>query len=581
MTRRKFRALAFVGASLFTVGLVRADADSANKYLKEAQANVDNNDLNAASTSLQLAETELDGVDDAAKQPISKQIADLKSKIADSQNNGRKAEILKDVESRIDTAKRDLDSGGFNDDDKDIQDFLSKDETKSALGPDAVAKYLKQLSTFRKVANIKAFARNLDQVKRDLDDAEKDWPEAEKSMQNTTTPAEEHPEVVTFGHDLDRIEPFIKTFPADKPEAVAQIDRFKKLQTAYDTALAQSKAAEAYSRLKDSWSSYAEEYGGWDQETAGPSFQDMLHRQSDEMSRLNCPKSVGLISRANDFLDNLKEDPTVQAVGDTDPQLKALLGGIRNDRMTAYRKLAKFATAILDEAEKAELNQDSRDRLETFAKDDLRLSLEGYDQQKPLQQRALKIVAAYDKKAGGDAATKEKLYDTLVEQGNKAWPAMMGKLGASDAFDAVAALQNVDPVKGQTIHLKAVSNRMGWEFRPGAGYDFAMMIDGVPVAGKYDPAIKDAVSSITRKTGRDFSDEQYDVVVTVEGLGPIVKITRAEGTISSQGEKVADVTTQRDETVQGIRLKVVGVHVGPVAAAVGQGVVDENGNISQ
>ena len=63
----------------------------------------------------------------------------------------------------------------------------------------------------------------------------------------------------------------------------------------------------------------------------------------------------------------------------------------------------------------------------------------------------------------------------------------------------------------------------------------------------------------------------YDVVATIDGVGPIIKITRSEGTISANGEKIANVTAQRDETVQGIRLKIIGLHVGPVASAVGQG----------
>jgi hypothetical protein len=580
MAIRTSSVLGFVVASCVTMGVVLGDADSAKKYLKEAQANIDSSDLSAATTSLQLAETELDGVDDATKAPIAKDIADLKAKIDDAQNSAKNADMVKDIDSRMENAKRDLDAPGFNDDDKDISDFLGRDDVKSALGPDAVAKYLKELSTFRKVANAKAFARNLDLVKQNLDDADKDWATAQASMQNSTTPAEEHPEVVTFSNDLDRIEPYIKTFPTDKPAAVEQINRFKKLQAVYNAAIAQSKAAETFSRLKDSWAGYADEYGSWDKETTAPSLNDLLHNQSDAMSSINCPKSVALVTRANSWLNDLKDDQTVQAVGDTDPQLKGLLGGIRTDRLTAYRKLAKFAAAILDEAEKTQLNQEGRDRLETFANDDLRRALDGYDQQKPLQQRALKLVAAYDQKAGGDAAAKAKLYDTLCAQATKAWPAMATKLGGSNSLDAVSASQNIDPVKGQTILLKAVSNRMGWEFRPGAGYDFAMMIDGVPVAGKYDSAIHDAADSVGKRTDRDFSDEQYDVVATVEGLGPIVKITRAQGTINADnGEKLADVTAQRDETVQGIRLKIIGIHVGPLAAAVGQGAVDENGNV--
>jgi hypothetical protein len=221
---------------------------------------------------------------------------------------------------------------------------------------------------------------------------------------------------------------------------------------------------------------------------------------------------------------------------------------------------------VLDEAEKTPLNQDSRDRLETLAEDDLRLALEGSDQLKPLQARAMKIVGSFDQKA--------------VDQAGKAWPGMADKADATAGLDAVAASQNIDNFKGKTILLKAVKNEMGWEYSPSSGYDFAITIDSVPVAGKFDTSLRKAFDEIAAKTGKDFSDEQYDVIATVEGMGPVVKIARAEGTIKTTGgESVGTVTATGHETVQAVRLKIIGIHVGPLAGTSSQGVVDETGAI--
>jgi hypothetical protein len=582
MTVRTTSVAIFLGVSLGLSALAFAEADAAKKYLAQAQTDVTNNDMTAANNDIQLAEAELDGLDDATKGPIKKYIDDLKAKIADAKNAGAKEAAQKQIDSMMNDAKGALDAkDSFDGTDKAIQDYVAQDDVKTALGPEAIAKTLKTLSTYRKVANNNAFARNLDGVKQSLDQAEKDLPDVITAMKASDAPPDELSQANNFSSSLDRIAPLIKTFPTDKPEAVEQIKRFKKVQAAFEMAVASAKAKETYRRLNDSWSGYADEYGGWDKETEGATFDFILHHQSDAASAMNAPKTEALIRRANNWLNELKDDEVVQAVGDTDPQLKTLLGEIRDNRAAAYKKMAGFASAILDQAEKTELNQDSRDRLETFANDDLRLALEGYDQQKLMQQRALKMVAAFDKKAGGDAATKAKLYDDLSAQSGKAWPAMAAKLSPGESFDAVAASQNIDSVKGQTIILKGANNRMGWDYRPGAGYDFAVTIDGVAVAGKYEQSIHEAVDSITRKTGHDFSDETYDVVATIDGMGPIIKITRSEGTISANGEKIADVTAQRDETVQGIRLKIIGLHVGPVASAVGQGTVDENGNVGQ
>jgi hypothetical protein len=194
----------------------------------------------------------------------------------------------------------------------------------------------------------------------------------------------------------------------------------------------------------------------------------------------------------------------------------------------------------------------------------------------------MKLVGAFDQKQVGDAAAQEKLYNSLVDQATKAWPGMVDKASATEGLDAVAASQNMDNFKGKTILLKGVKNRMGWDYSPDSGYDFAITIDSVPVAGKFDPALRKAFDEIAGKTGKDFSDEQYDVIATVDGVGPVVKIARAEGTIkTTEGESVGSVTSTRNETVQAIRVKIIGLHVGPLAGTTAQGVVNENGDLTQ
>jgi hypothetical protein len=574
--------LIFAGSVLVWAAVALGDADGAKKDLAQAQADVGNGDMNAANNDIQLAEAELDGVDDATKGSIQKDIDTLKKAITDAQNAGAKQDAQKKIDSMMNDAKSCLDAKqSFDESDKAIQDYLGQPDVKSALGDEAIAKYLKELSTYRKVATSNAFRANLQQVQGLLDQAEKDWPDKLKAMSNPDNPGDQQTAADDFQRELDQIEPMVKDFPADKPEAVAQINRFKVLKAELNVQVFKAKAAEAYSRLKDSWDSYAEDRAGWEQETTGPSFQDMLHNQGDKMSALMAPKSVALIQRANNWLEDAMHDEVVAALSESDSKIKGLLDGIKADRQTAWTKLAKAASAVLDDAEKAPIDKESRDRLEQLAEDDLRLDLEGSPQLKALQARAMKLVGAFDQKQVGDAAAQEKLYNSLVDQATKAWPGMVDKASATEGLDAVAASQNMDNFKGKTILLKGVKNRMGWDYSPDSGYDFAMTIDSVPVAGKFDPALKKAFDEIAGKTGKDFSDEQYDVIATVDGMGPVVKIARAEGTIkTTEGESVGSVTSTRDETVQAIRLKIIGLHVGPLAGTTAQGVVNENGDLA-
>ena len=100
-----------------------------------------------------------------------------------SQNSEAADKAKKIVESMLSDAKSSFDAPqSFDESDKAIQDFLANDENKTALGDEAVAKYLKTLSTYRKVAHAKAAEINLARAKSDLNAAEQEWPEKQKSL---------------------------------------------------------------------------------------------------------------------------------------------------------------------------------------------------------------------------------------------------------------------------------------------------------------------------------------------------------------------------------------------------------------
>ncbi len=557
-----------------------ADADGAKKDLKDAQAAFDNNDAKTAGDDLQLAEAELDGVADDVKTPILNDIKALKQKIADTQGNQAKIDAKKNMDSLMNEARSELDApGSFDETDKAIQDFLFKDENKAALGDDAVAQYQKTLSTYRKVERSKALAATIASAKDKLDQAEKDWPDKLKQMQNPDTMQSAADD---FGHTLDAIDPLVKTLPNNSDDGNALKAQYAKLLTNYQTQIYKSKADETYSRIKDDWESYSDEYKGWDAETTGPTFDFILTHQGDTASKFNAPKTVGLITRANYELDNWMKDDVIHSLSQSEGKVKDFIDRVRGDRKTAMDKVAKFASDILDQAEKAETNQDSRDRLETMANDDLRVALSGSEKLKGLQDRAMKIVRAFDAKTGGDAAAHQKMYDDLIAAGGKAWAAMAAKLQATDEFDPNAVMQNPGNFQGKAFHFKGINNRMGWDYAPGNGYQFAATIEGTPVVGKFDSTVAAAVKDIGKKTAKDLPDDDFEFIATVEDVGPIVKIARATGNIQTTGgETVGTITAQGEETVQGVRLKIVALHSGAVTAAEDQGEVNADGTIGQ
>jgi hypothetical protein len=561
---------------------VHADADSAKKYLKDAQTAFDNSDPKTAGDNLSLAETELDGVADADKAPIAADIKSLRDKISAAAGSDAKNAAIKNIDDLMDTAKKSFDAPQtFDETDKAIQDALSNSDTKAALGDDAVNKYLKTLSTFRKVAHKRANEINIAAAKDQLDSAEKDWPDKQKSLSEIQNDVDTQPDAVNFQHSLDSIAALVKQLPSSDPATPALRERYSKLQGSFDTLIYKSKAAETYDRMTQYWQSYSDEYSGWDKETTPPTFASILEN-GDIASNLGAPKTLGLITRTDAEMENWMKDDVTRTLSTSDPKIKGFLDKIRSDRKAAISKLAGFASSAIGEAEKLDLNQDSRSRLDDLANDYLPRCLVDSDQLKPLQDRAKKLVKAFDAKTGGDAAAHAKLNDDLTSAGARAWPDMAAKVQAADDFDANAIMQNPDNFKGKLYHFKGVNNRMGWDYSPGNGYQFAMTSEGTPVAAKFDTTVKASVKDVLKRTATDLPDENYEFIASVEDVGPIIKISRATGDVkTTDGEAVGTVTATADVTVQGVRLKIVALHVGPITAAEDQGVVGADGTIGQ
>ena len=158
----------------------------------------------------------------------------------------------------------------------------------------------------------------------------------------------------------------------------------------------------------------------------------------------------------------------------------------------------------------------------------------------------------------------------------------MGKIDTAGDFDGNAVMKDPDSFKGKVYRFKGVKNRMGWDYSPGNGYAFALTVAGTPVAAKYDSTISAAWKETEKRTAKDFSDEEYDVVAKIDDVGPIIHIARSEGTVSTDsGEKVGTISAQADESVQGVRMTIIALHVGPVTATADGGEVDETGAMKQ
>lgn len=563
MHRRRMAIRAALAAALaLAAGTATAGLDEARQYLAEARASLAKEQNDDVETNLMLAEAELEDVSGPEKDALAAEIDALKKQMAGAENAEEAARLRQDVEGQINDLKGAIDDWiRFQEYAEELDDLLADDDTTAVLSADEIAKTRKTMATYRKVAMQKQAAAAIDELKQAVDGLE---PRMEEYVAEISgdSPAARDNAIQSYGYNTQRIRELLDMVDPANAEAAAQIAKFEKIDAEFNNVYAKGMADEVLDQITRYWEMEAYEYEGWDKETASPTFEELVKIRNEANGRLGLPRNADLVESANHWLDVRNGDELYQLTKD-DPRIVAVVAGVKKQRDEALAKLLKNAEKILAEAEKTQLDQDKRDRLSSFAEDDLRLSLDGAPEQAALEARARKVVDAWDEQVLGAQRRAEAAMVALTEQANNNWPDMVDRFKfPDDEFDP----NRLGAFKGKTILLSGVFNRMGWDFAPGE-YDFAMTINGVAVAGRYDKAIKAHIDDVLRRTMTEALPEETpcEVVAVVEGKGKIKEIARVSETGNVEGLNYTANATSH-ETVDCVLLKIVGLKIGPVAA---------------
>ncbi|MES2788550.1 MAG: hypothetical protein V4719_02940 [Planctomycetota bacterium] len=514
--------------------------------------------------NLKLVAVELADVEGAAKDQIEKEVKSLQTRVTKLATTGEVNDATAAVDTLIAAAKESLDNPDTLERHlKDAESNLKKPEVRKALGEAKVSSVTKQIAALRKASVAQQHDRGIDQLKESIGRLEASWPDNLKAIQGGSASDRDSAIQDFQGRDYQLVEKILVWMPADDSEAQPLIARFKKLNGPFMQAVAKVKGGEAAETLKRSWDSYQGDFQGWEQETAPAKFAQMRKEQSEAMSALGAPKTVALASRATSWLKSSVEENSDLKPLLADSRVKSVVDEVTGLRNKAHKKLAGFAESILKEATAATLDQSARDRLDSFVDGDLRLALEGSPQQAELQARGKALIAKFDQAAGGSANEKSERHDELVKKAQADWPKMLGKYSPAAGFDPVAA----GSWKGKVIHLSGVSNRLGWDYKTD-DYDFAMDINGHPVAGRFAPGVQAEVDKVLAETGLSaLPEEEYDVVAVVGGPCKLKRRVNREGTVEVEGVK-AKVEAESWEPVDAVLVNIVALRCGPVAVAV-------------
>ncbi|HEX4382973.1 MAG TPA: hypothetical protein VH083_08490 [Myxococcales bacterium] len=117
--------------------------------------------------------------------------------------------------------------------------------------------------------------------------------------------------------------------------------------------------------------------------------------------------------------------------------------------------------------------------------------------------------------------------------------------------------------KGKTFRFAHVRNRSGWDFD--GRYDIVIWVDGQPVAGTYAPKIKQAFSDAARKIGDSVDDHiDWEVIAVIDGKG----VANRRYTTEVKDDRM-NVLGKIEGThqVDCVLMRVIAVHAGPVAVS--------------
>lgn len=558
-------AVVCLTAGMISSPALARDADSAKGYVKEAKELIDSRDFEGAFKKIELAEAELDGVDAGSKSAIEKSIAEIKEQIASVQAAGDKDKYTRRLDRVMTEAEGSIGNlVTWPGAERDAKELFEDPIAKAALGAD-LAKAQAKFATFKKLHTKKAAVQISAQVDDEMKQFDEKWEESKKVFEDKdASPNSKSSAGEDMIRAIESARKSISQLAEDDAKAKALTEKLNGIETQVVKLALADQAKEKLETLQRDWDSYAEEWKGYDTESAGPSFAEYSKESSESMYALKCPKTKALLTRANQWLENRKDDEsfkTLQAV----PEIKAFGENILKLRDAALAKMEKNADAILADAEKAIITADNIDRVNTI-KDGLKNNIEGSAKLEAFEARAQKIISKFEKATTGAADAQMAAYKEMTEKAAADWLAMKAKYSPVDGFDP----NKPADFKGKTIII-TTDNLMGYRFKPG-DFKFATTLNGIAIAGKYDPAVAKAIEEVEAKIGRSLGDSdddgKWEIIATVDGTtGKMLAKKEATGDVTVDGQKVGTVTSEYSEPVTAPIITIIAAHCGPLAVS--------------
>lgn len=325
-------------------------------------------------------------------------------------------------------------------------------------------------------------------------------------------------------------------------------------------AKADDDSAEAVQELQRMWKERQEEMAGWQEEKKGPTWKQFLANQPDGADKLLMPKTIETLAAVKYWLDLDHVKETAEQAKN-EAAAKTIMADARKTVDESGAKLNAAFNNLLDEAERD--NAQAQNELARIKADDLRLAADHWFEGTPYHDRNVARARKLKEKWEAMVASGEKQRDEalakMTADAAAAWPAMASSIQAQDGFTP----DKLDAFKGKIVRIKG-NNRLGSDYNPG-DYDYVHEINGMPVAGRFTPAVAEAVDKATKQTAHDLPGSDWDIFAVVEGPGRISHRTHSNGKLKVDGQEVGTVTAEGQQSVPCVVVRIFAVHAGPVA----------------
>lgn len=564
MNRAASCSIAFLTFLSLPLPALARDVATAEKAVKWARMQMESRQFDGCRTKLAEAEAAL-GVDEASAAAVRESMAALTKECFEIERTMFAETLVDELDRGLEGAQYELDRGMEGDGNAEVAEAMEsslarmeamtdRDDAKKWLSEEVRADYKRKAAELR--------ARGV-QAGRDVRYRRAEgWLVRVEAMNAGTSKENVYRDTVDQWMEYAGAE--IEKLSEDSRHG-ALTARLEKARAGFASLTANADRDEFVNGVVAKWQGMLQNdngaSAGWENEP------ETTYERFVQQGGLESPKTAARCRLVQYMVDDQDYQRARKDFAD-DARIIALVAEIDREMEGAAARICAMTNSILERAEKEQPPAGSEGErwVSTFERLGPEVDRLGRDskQREATKARADGLIA----RVASDKAAKVAAYGAMEKKctaaAESSWPSIVESCGEAGRIDPVECVEDLGSWKGKTVRLADVRNRAGWDFQS-ADYDLIVPMNGVPVAGQFDPALWKAIEKMANATGLKFDRMAIDDVVGV-----------VDGACRVQGIEYSQLLKEHLPTVnyKAPLLRIVAVKAGPFAVSVERSNID-------